>query len=59
MYGASLTFDERVDDEEICLAMQTLQVTESFNHVAFIVLLVIGTTGRCTRSLRCGSYFQA
>jgi len=29
MFGASLTFDERVDDEEICLAMQTLQVTDS------------------------------
>ena len=26
LYGASLTFDERIDDEEICLAMQTLQV---------------------------------
>jgi len=28
MYGSSLAFDERVDDEEICLAMQTLQVTD-------------------------------
>jgi len=30
VYGSSLTFDERVDDEEICLAMQTLQVSNSF-----------------------------
>jgi len=30
VYGSSLTFDERIDDDEICLAMQTLQVNSFY-----------------------------
>lgn len=39
VYGASLTFDERVDDEEICLAMQTLQVNALF--IWFLVFYLL------------------
>ena len=35
VYGASLVFDEKIDDEEICLAMQTLQAR---NIIVFLVI---------------------